>query len=88
MLRNLDSYLGFVDFLRTTGSGNEAANPRLIAAEPYARALRDLFSDWPPSSPLPTAIIDNARAMLETAITDRPPPEGWDAFEGFPEAGW
>jgi len=86
MLRHLRHYLDFVEMLKNTNNARD--NQRFVAAEPYARRLVDLFSRWVPDLNIPDEIMSTSRALLETAITNGPPPWGWDNFEGFPENGW
>jgi len=86
MLRHLALYLEFVEKLKSTN--NVRSNQRIVDAEPHARRLVHLFSRWVPDLQIPDEIISTSRALLETAITNGPPPWGWDNFEGFPEQGW
>jgi hypothetical protein len=82
LLEHADEYLEVVAVSK--GTPESPGNRSLIAAEPYARQLRELFRTWVPSTDVPPHIQQTARELLAAAGFGAPP-EGWDAFEGPPE---
>ncbi|MDI1432645.1 hypothetical protein [Polyangium sorediatum] len=83
LLRALDSYLAIiVDAKRRP---NNEDNRQYIAAEPHVIRLRELIATWEPSKDVPEDIKAAARAAL-VASNATAPPEGWDNYEGEPDA--
>jgi hypothetical protein len=81
LVSEIDAYLTCVARVRDDPGG---WNLKMLASEPHAQRLRELLSDWTPSPALPLEITHAARDCL--AALDVPePPEGWEAFEGFPD---
>jgi hypothetical protein len=81
----IDKYLELLSALKERESPS-LEDQRLIAAEPHARNLRDLFSIWIPSVDVPSEIKHAARALLDTAGFG-PPKEGWDEAGRAPDRG-
>jgi hypothetical protein len=81
-LEHIDQYLEVVE--RARQSPDNPGTKTLMAAEPYARKLRELCEGWEPSPDVPVDIVQTARTLL--AIKGIPePPGGWDQFEGWPD---
>lgn len=82
LLEHTDAYLAVIAAAKQ--SPDDPGNQGLMAAEPHARKLRDLFEQWEPSPEVPAEITQAARAMLAAAGIPEPP-GGWEQFEGWPE---
>jgi hypothetical protein len=83
LLGHADQYIALLEHAKR--SPENPGNQSMVAAEPEARKLRALFQSWEPSTDVPPEITQAARAFLAAyGIPD--PPDGWDAFEGWPDA--
>jgi hypothetical protein len=82
LLDHTDHYLALIEHAKQ--SQDNPGNQSVMAAEPDARKLRELFRTWEPSTDVPPEITQAARAFLAAyGIPD--PPGGWDLFEGWPD---
>jgi hypothetical protein len=82
LLDHADEYLALLEHAKQ--SPENPGNQSMVAAEPDARKLRELFQSWEPTTDVPLEITQTARAFLAAyGIPD--PPGGWDQFQGWPD---
>jgi hypothetical protein len=82
VLETLDRFMSLLELEAsvTFGDGRKAQE-----VAPHARRLRALCAAWTPSPDVPAGIREVARNLL-SAFGFFEPPEGWDNFQGEPEA--
>jgi hypothetical protein len=82
LLEHADAYLVLLENAKQ--SPDNPGNQAMMAGEPYARKLRELFQSWEPSTDVPLEVVQTARAFLTTHGIPAPP-GGWEQFEGWPD---